>query len=140
MKDPFSIHRYGIVPGRRPGFRLLVGPCPKVLAALFLCGAAKTDLAAGPPDVVTLLAHAKPGKTVTLPDGTYPAGDLVVPAGVTLRGAGYLKTVIDASGHKAGLILAGKGSGAEDLTIRGAGAVVHDQQVLEPPAGDIGQE
>jgi len=77
-------------------------------------------MAAAAPDLAALLAHAKPGKTIVLPAGTYLAGDLVVPAGVTLRGAGYLQTVINASGHKAGLILAGNGSGVTDLAVRGA--------------------
>jgi hypothetical protein len=63
---------------------------------------------------------AKPGVTVTLPAGTYRGG-VILPAGVSLRGAGYGHTIIDASQAEHGLVMTGgAGSAISDVTVRGA--------------------
>ena len=67
-----------------------------------------------------LLNGAKPGQTVTLPAGEFRGG-VSMPAGVSLHGAGYEKTIIDATGAVNGLTVAG-GSGTviSNLTVHGA--------------------
>jgi len=72
-------------------------------------------------DVARLLSSARPGSTVTLPAGILKAGDLAVPPGVNLRGAGYEKTILQADGHACGVICRGEGSRAiSDLSVSGA--------------------
>lgn len=71
-------------------------------------------------DFVKKLAGAKKGAVIQLQAKTYNVGDLIVPDGVTLRGAGYDKTVIDAAGHKNGLTISGKGATVSDLCVRNA--------------------
>jgi hypothetical protein len=74
------------------------------------------------------LAAAKPGQTVTLPEGLLRVGDLAVPAGVNLRGAGYGKTIIDATGFRYGVVVRdAKAVEVSDLTVKGA--TVADIQV-----------
>ena len=69
-------------------------------------------------DVAALLATARKGATVTLPAGTFQAGGLLLPEGVSLKGAGYGKTILDASGHENGLVSRGKRKASvSDLTI-----------------------
>lgn len=65
------------------------------------------------------IARARPGDVITLPAGTFPGG-IRLPAGVSLRGAGYRATTIDAGTAGAGIAVEG-GSGAvvSDLRIRG---------------------
>jgi len=88
-----------------------------VLSAILCAG----DVAAQ--DVAALLAAGKAGATVTLPAGTFAAGDLVVPAGVSVRGAGYGKTILDAAGHRVGLrVSGGEAITVSDFTLRGATA------------------
>jgi len=72
-----------------------------------------------PSETLTALQAAKPGATIALPAGTFQVGDLAIPAGVTLKGAGYNKTILDAKGKKNGLVL-GAGSSVSDLAINNA--------------------
>ncbi|MDB5172966.1 MAG: hypothetical protein JWN51_1739, partial [Phycisphaerales bacterium] len=66
------------------------------------------------------LAKAKPGETVVLPAGTF-LGGATLPPGVSLKGAGFDKTVIDATGADAGISIdGGSNAGVSDLAIRGA--------------------
>ena len=60
---------------------------------------------ANPANLVATLAAAKTGTVITLVPGSYRLGDLVIPSGVTVRGAGYANTIIDATGRKSGFIL-----------------------------------
>ena len=62
-------------------------------------------------DAATIKARvgkAAKGETVQLPAGTFALGDLLLPDGASLKGAGYKATIIDASGHDFGLIVNGK--------------------------------
>ena len=84
--------------------------------------------------VGALLAAAKAGQVVQLPAGTFAEGDLHIPAGVSVQGAGYEKTVLDASGHANGLLVDGaRGVSISALTVRGAqgaGVVVRNAQAF----------
>lgn len=71
--------------------------------------------------VSELLNRAKPGTVVQLPAGTFPVKELVIPPGVSLKGAGYEQTILDATGAKNGVIITdNSGVTLSDLTIRGA--------------------
>ena len=66
------------------------------------------------------VARAKPGETVLLPPGVFEGG-VTLPAGVSLKGAGWAQTIIDASSCDYGLLLTGaQASQVSDLTVRGA--------------------
>ncbi len=92
-------------------------------------------LAGGIPARAALLslAHAvtgaKHGTTVTLVAGTYQGG-VTLPPGVSLKGAGYGKTIIDASGQPLGIEVSGGAKAViADLTVSGATRIdiaVHD--------------
>ena len=71
--------------------------------------------------LAALLAGAVPGAVVDVPAGRYDDEDfpVVVPAGVTLRGAAAARVVIDAGG-RVGVVLSGDGSALEDVTVTGA--------------------
>jgi parallel beta-helix repeat protein len=71
-----------------------------------------------------ILKKAKPGTIIQLPTGNY-AGSLSVPAGVTLQGAGYNATTIDAGAEPNGIILAGNNAAVSQLSIisRGGNAL-----------------
>jgi hypothetical protein len=85
-------------------------------------------------DLAARLARATQGSIVQLEARTYAAGDLVVPDGVTVRGAGYNKTVIDASGHTDGFILRGTQKvHITDLSIRNA----RECDILASAAADV---
>ena len=72
-------------------------------------------------DYAQRIEVAKPGDTVQLPPGTFAFGDVKVPAGVSVRGAGHQLTIINASGFAAGLIFSGKGPATvADLQVREA--------------------
>jgi hypothetical protein len=71
-------------------------------------------------DLAAELAKAKPGTTVDVPAGTI-SGSFELPAGVTLRGAGYQKTTIDARGSQIGVRVKGSAGRIENLTILNAG-------------------
>jgi len=66
------------------------------------------------------VSAAKAGETINLPAGEY-VGGATLPDGVGLKGAGYGKTIIDATKLENGIVVKG-GSGAviSDLTVRGA--------------------
>lgn len=67
------------------------------------------------------IATASAGQTIELPEGEMAIGDISVPAGVIVRGAGYRKTVINAAGFRHGLVLKDVNGGQlSDLAIRGA--------------------
>ncbi|MCH5377971.1 MAG: right-handed parallel beta-helix repeat-containing protein, partial [Planctomycetes bacterium] len=66
------------------------------------------------------LAKAEPGTVVELPAGTF-AGGFAVPPGVTLRGAGYQRTMIEVRGTAAAIRVEGRGARIEDLCVRGSG-------------------
>ena len=63
------------------------------------------------------IASAEPGDTIVLPAGVFEAG-VTLPPRVSLRGAGYRKTILDARKAEVGLAIEG-GEGAEiaDLTV-----------------------
>lgn len=74
------------------------------------------------------IAAAKAGQIVELPAGEIK-GSFTLPPGVGLKGAGYGRTVIDASGGTNGITVAGSGAVVSDLTVRGAtstGILVRD--------------
>jgi len=73
-------------------------------------------------ELTAALAKAKPGDTVRLVAGTY-AGTLTVPAGVTLRGAGYLKTILDVGAADTGVTLAGDNAAVADLAVMTHGSM-----------------
>ncbi len=74
-------------------------------------------------DLAAELARAKPGAVVQLPAGTY-GGGVEVPTGVTLRGDGYQKTIIDSLGAAVALSVKGKGVRIENLSVRSTGTGV----------------
>ena len=68
--------------------------------------------------VMARIAKAGKGDTVRLPAGTVALGDLSLPDGVSLKGAGYKETIIDATGHDLGLIVKGKtAASVSDLAV-----------------------
>jgi hypothetical protein len=67
-------------------------------------------------DLASELARAKPGSTVELPAGTFAAG-IKVPAGVTLRGAGYRSTFLEARGTAVAVSIRARGATLEDLCV-----------------------
>jgi len=91
-----------------------VGLCIFVMAQV--AGAQEQSLT----DLSRLLAGVQPGITVTLPAGHYRGG-VTVPPGVSLRGAGYRQTIIDATGCDTGLtVTGGKGATIAGVTVTGA--------------------
>ena len=93
--------------------RLLVITCA---ALLFLTAACRAE------DVAALLQRitaAQKGAVVRFPEGTIALGNVTVPDGVTLKGAGYDKTFLDATGKEFGVKL-GAAASADDLTVSGA--------------------
>jgi len=91
-----------------------------MLCTLLLACAACLMAADETPYLQQLLTAAKPGQTVTLPAGEFRGG-VTVPAGVSLKGAGYGRTIIDAGGAPNGLtVTGGSGTVISDCTVRGA--------------------
>ena len=80
-----------------------------------------------PVDVNGLIKAARPGDTVTLPAGVYRTA-VVLPAGVSLRGAGYDKTILEAGSAAAAVAMRGGDNRLEDLAVHceGATAVLVD--------------
>lgn len=71
-------------------------------------------------DLSQLLAGAKPGQVVTVSAGRYRGG-IVLPPGVSLKGAGYQQTIIDAAGSDTGIAInGGQGASVTGLTVAGA--------------------
>jgi hypothetical protein len=67
------------------------------------------------------LTAARPGDAIVLPAGLYEAG-VKLPSRVSLRGAGYRKTILDARKAEVGVAIeGGEGSELADLTVWGAG-------------------
>jgi len=67
-----------------------------------------------------LLANAKSGQTVELPAGEITGG-ATLPEGVSLKGAGYGKTIINAKGMPNGIVVkGGSGVSISDLAVHGA--------------------
>ena len=93
-----------------------------VAAGLALSGCAERALSvAGSGDAAGQIQAAPAGTVVELAEGVYRLGDVRVPAGVSIRGAGYGKTILDATGCENGLVLTGgKAVTFSDFTIRGA--------------------
>jgi parallel beta-helix repeat protein len=91
----------------------------RVALACFAVLALCLPTRAAAPSLQQQLAAARPGDVVTLPAGTL-AGAFTVPAGVTLRGAGYRQTILDAGSAEVGVTMAGDRAGVTDLTVRGA--------------------
>jgi len=94
---------------------LLAVMCALVLGALGAAWAAEA-----PVDLAQACARRRVGNTITLPAGTFHGG-VTLPSGVSLRGAGYAQTIIDASSVEIGVLVdGGKGARVSDLTVRGA--------------------
>ena len=74
------------------------------------------------PQLGAALAKAKPGDTVRLAAGAY-AVTPTLPAGVTLRGAGYAKTVLDVGAADAGVTLGGDNASLTDLAVNTRGSM-----------------
>lgn len=94
----------------------LVAPVATLLLSPLSASAQSTTA----PSIAAMLAKAKAGQTVMLPAGTFAVGDLVVPSGVHLRGAGYNKTTVDAGKFSNGIIIKGGKSTVSDLAVRNA--------------------
>ena len=93
--------------------------CRSIAVALILSASA-----AAAEDYGQKIQSAKRGSTVVLPAGTISLGNVALPEGVSLKGAGHGKTIIDAAGSDVGLILRGKAEAAiTDLTIMGAAQI-----------------
>jgi alpha-L-fucosidase len=75
----------------------------------------------GPIPLAPLLEHASPGQVVQLGEATY-TGPAHVPDGVTLRGLGADRTVIDGAGGAA--LTVGAGARTEHLAVSGCGSRV----------------
>ena len=71
-----------------------------------------------PIELAPLLADVAAGSIVQLGDGTY-LGPVRVPAGVTLRGLGHDRTVID--GRESTAVTLARGARLEHVTVRGGG-------------------
>ena len=88
-----------------------------------IVSAATIDVATAS-QLTAALAKATPGTTVQLAPGTY-ACTPTIPAGVTLRGAGYGKTTLDVGAADVGISLSGDRATAAKLTVvsRGGTAI-----------------
>lgn len=83
--------------------------------------------------LVDAINDARPGDTIVLPAGTFAAG-IRLPPRVSLRGAGYRKTILDARKVEVGVsIEAGAGAEIADLTVIGASKTA----VLVAGASDV---
>ncbi|MGA2620149.1 MAG: right-handed parallel beta-helix repeat-containing protein [Thermoguttaceae bacterium] len=92
---------------------------PAIILAAWTCGGQRR--AGAEDEWARKMAAARPGITVTLPAGTLRLGGLELPPGVSLRGAGYNKTLLDARDHDVGLICRGTGLATiSDLAVAGA--------------------
>ena len=85
-------------------------------------------------DIQQQIERARPGQTVSIPAGTFAVDNLVLKDGVSLKGAGYQRTILDASGSENGLIIhSTTASAVRDLAIVNAvqsGIVVHRAEKL----------
>ena len=89
------------------------------LAVLIIAGTTQAET------VNDLLANSKPGDTVSLGAGTFDIGSpLALPKGVSLRGAGYGKTILAAKGDVGLRVSGANGGTVSDLSIRGASIAI----------------
>jgi len=87
------------------------------LVAPFLSAAGAADNA----QIAGIISATKAGGVAHLPEGSFKIGDLTVPEGVSIAGAGCGKTILDATGNAHTLILNGKSAAkVSDLTILNA--------------------
>jgi alpha-L-fucosidase len=93
-------------------YRVAVDPVPEAPIELFPAAPAR------PIELATLLAGARPGSIVQLGDGTY-LGPARIPDGVTVRGLGPHRTVID--GVESQAVALGSDARLEHCTVRGGG-------------------
>ncbi len=96
-----------------------------VLSSLTTIVSAATIDVATAAQLTAALAKAPPGTTVQLAPGTY-ACTPTIPAGVTLRGAGYGKTILDVGAADVGITLTGNQAAVSELSVvsRGGGAIL----------------
>ena len=73
--------------------------------------------------LATSLEGAKAGQTVTLPAGEFIVAPCILPAGVSLRGAGYDKTILRFRGQTGLLISNSPGTNISDLGVYDAAGV-----------------
>lgn len=71
------------------------------------------------PDWKHTIENAKPHQVIELPAGSISLGDVIVPPGVQVHGAGAEMTTVVSAGHKDGFFLS-SGSKLSDLTVREA--------------------
>ncbi len=96
---------------------------PAVLMSGWLILAASCPARAG--DLADQIAHARAGDTIKIPPGRHRLGGITVPPGVSIRGAGFSATVLDASGHDFGLSVRAADDGEiSDLAVVGAGEAI----------------
>ncbi|MEO8083504.1 MAG: hypothetical protein ABI780_06765 [Ardenticatenales bacterium] len=82
------------------------------------------------------LAAARAGDVVRAAEGTYIEIGLEVPAGVTLRGAGWRRTTIAKTANTPPTILDGPGRGV--IVAMGAGATVEDVRISDNDGAAVG--
>jgi hypothetical protein len=91
------------------------------LAVVILACMNNFSFAADGKEIAAKITAAKSGETVQLPAGPIDVGDVVVPSGVSVVGAGYKQTILNATGFGDGLIVRdGHDVRIADLTIKGA--------------------
>ena len=93
-------------------YRIALEPPPPDPIALF------PDIAGAQIDLASVLTDTRPGQIVQLGDGTY-LGPARIPDGVTVRGLGPLRTVID--GRESQAVSVGRDAHLEHCTVRGGG-------------------
>jgi parallel beta-helix repeat protein len=71
-------------------------------------------------DLAAAVKAADRGQQIRVPAGTHAVGGVVLPAGITLVGAGPGKTVLDAATAGEAIVVEGDGVTIGDLSIRGA--------------------
>ena len=98
--------------------RLLAGMLVFAAASARSAAAAETVLDGKP--LAAKIASAGTGETVSLPAGTFATRGIDVPSGVSLKGAGYGKTVLVVQGQDGIRIQGGAHNEVSDLTVRGA--------------------
>ena len=71
-------------------------------------------------DLAAAVKAAGNGGVIRVPEGTHAVGELAIPAGVSLVGAGPGKTVLDAATSGDAIVIKGDGVTISDLSIRAA--------------------
>lgn len=71
-------------------------------------------------DLAAAVKAAGNGGVIRVPEGTHAVGELAIPAGVSLVGAGPGKTVLDAATSGDAIVIEGDGVTISDLSIRAA--------------------